>query len=265
MTGKNKYGLILDEEFKELLPPLNDKDFRKLRKSILKDGCREPLVVWEEENILVDGYHRREICEKHKRPYSIVSKSFRDRNEVKEWMIMNQISRRNLNKFQLAEVALKFKPAIAEQAKKNKSSTSRALLPNSAKAQDTRKKLAKLAGIAPSTLGRVESILLKAANPLNTKIIKQVELLRQNAPGISINSLYNEIQNSKGKKKTLKPKAKPRKLPPELAKNFARVLVKFDKDVEQKFSQKVELINFYNFMSVWAKAKWKKLVSPQKQ
>ena len=61
-------------------------------------GCRDPLVVWEEENVLVDGHHRIAICRKHGLSYSVVYRSFPDIEAVKRWMRLNQLSRRNLDK-----------------------------------------------------------------------------------------------------------------------------------------------------------------------
>lgn len=38
--------LIIDEEFKKMIPPLSEMERRQLEENIIKDGCREPLVVW---------------------------------------------------------------------------------------------------------------------------------------------------------------------------------------------------------------------------
>ena len=59
-------------------------------------GCS--LVVWEEENVLVDGHHRIAICRKHGLSYSVVYRSFPDIEAVKAWMDLNQLGRRNLSK-----------------------------------------------------------------------------------------------------------------------------------------------------------------------
>jgi len=69
-----------------------------LEESILADGCRDPLVVWEEENVLVDGHHRLAICRRHGIPYSVVYRSFSGIEAAKAWMDLNQLGRRNLSK-----------------------------------------------------------------------------------------------------------------------------------------------------------------------
>ena len=38
--------LIVDEEFKKIIPPLSEMERRQLEENIVRDGCRDPLVVW---------------------------------------------------------------------------------------------------------------------------------------------------------------------------------------------------------------------------
>jgi len=76
----------------------SDEENKLLEESILADGCRDPLVVWEEENVLVDGHHRLTICRRNGIPYSVVYRSFPNIEAVKAWMDLNQLGRRNLSK-----------------------------------------------------------------------------------------------------------------------------------------------------------------------
>jgi hypothetical protein len=76
----------------------------QLEKNIIADGCRDPLVVFN--NALVDGHNRYEICTKHDLPFSILEKDFADSGAAKLWMIDNQNGRRNLTdgwKYQLTQ------------------------------------------------------------------------------------------------------------------------------------------------------------------
>ena len=50
----------INEEFKNVMPPLTEEEYRGLEKSLLEEGCRDPLVVWGD--ILIDGHNRYEIC-----------------------------------------------------------------------------------------------------------------------------------------------------------------------------------------------------------
>jgi len=91
--------IIIDEEFKRLLPPLDEQTYLSLEQSILDYGCMNPLVLWN--NILIDGYNRYGILTKHALPYNTVSMDFASRDEVLIWIISTQISRRNLSTMQL--------------------------------------------------------------------------------------------------------------------------------------------------------------------
>ena len=109
------------EEFKNLIPPLNDSEFKELEDSILSEGCRESLIVWN--NILVDGHHRYEICTKHNIPFKVINKDFEDENEAMLWIINNQLGRRNITDFARAELALKRKEILLKQGREKQKQT----------------------------------------------------------------------------------------------------------------------------------------------
>ena len=197
---------IIDEEFKNLLPPLTPEDFEKLEKNILKDGCRDALIVWKEEKILIDGHHRHAICKKHNRKFRIEEKSFANRDEAIKWMIEHQKSRRNMNKFQWAEVILKLKPTFAAKAKANQRAGGGAVRTKSDKPVKTYKELAKLARMSPSTLQQVAFILKHADQ--NT-----IGKLRKGDAHYSINGVSEELRElieKKTTKKSVRTKAKHR-------------------------------------------------------
>ncbi len=149
---------------------LSLEEYSQLEKNIIADGCREPLVVFN--NTLVDGHNRYEICTKHDLPFSILEKDFTDTGAAKLWMIRNQFGRRNLSSFQRASLALKMKPMLAELAKENQIRKPAYSVPqNSAKQNtDTRKELAKEAGVSHDTIAKVKKIQSTATvfQPINT-------------------------------------------------------------------------------------------------
>jgi len=93
-------NIVIDEEFKGLLPQLDEETFSWLENNILEYGCREPLVLWE--NTLIDGHNRYEILKRHDLPVNTVSMEFKSRDEVIIWIISTQVSRRNLTPIQLS-------------------------------------------------------------------------------------------------------------------------------------------------------------------
>jgi N6-adenosine-specific RNA methylase IME4 len=87
--------MIIDQEFKSLNRKLNESEYKKLEASIIQEGVRDPLVLWNE--ILIDGHNRLDIATKHNISYSTINNNdLADREEVKTWIINNQLGRRNL-------------------------------------------------------------------------------------------------------------------------------------------------------------------------
>jgi len=128
--------IIVDPEFKALIPPLSVEERAQLEANLLADGCRDPLVVWvqpapepgthkcyahdegkcdlvpeddvwhcrhcehnpaQQEYVLIDGHNRYEICTRNDIEYGIEEMLFDDREAVMDWMDANQLGRRNLH------------------------------------------------------------------------------------------------------------------------------------------------------------------------
>jgi len=88
--------IIIDEEFKGLCPALSAEERKQLEKNIIEEGCRDALVIWK--NIIIDGHNRYEICIRNSIEYKTVEMDFPDRESVIDWIINNQLGRRNLTK-----------------------------------------------------------------------------------------------------------------------------------------------------------------------
>ena len=100
LGGKKLQQIIIDAEFKSLLPALDKETHRLLEENLKEQGCRDALVLWN--GILIDGYNRYEICMKHDITFNTIDKEFGSREEVLIWIISNQVSRRNLTQIQLS-------------------------------------------------------------------------------------------------------------------------------------------------------------------
>jgi hypothetical protein len=182
-------GIItIDPEFKALIPPLAPDELSQLEANILRDGCRDPLVVWD--GILIDGHNRHEICTRNGLPFETVQMPHADRSEALVWIIRNQFGRRNLPAYERARLALKMKELIAAQAKEKqkerKGDQPGATLQKSAnlKPIDTRAELAAMAGVSHDTIAKVEKIEERATPQVKAKL----------ASGeISINQAHKDI------------------------------------------------------------------------
>lgn len=180
-------ALKIDPEFAALIPAPDAEELKWLEESIKKEGCTDPLIVWN--GTIIDGHNRYNICTRLGIPFSYQEKEdLSDRNEVKAWIIERQLSRRNLTKYQKSKLALKYEPLLKEQAKERQSEAGRNKLPQiSAEAPDkreTRNKVADLAGVSRDTIARVKKIEAVADEETKQKL---------ESGQLSINKAYNSL------------------------------------------------------------------------
>lgn len=91
----NKHHYKIDPEFRDLIPPLSPTEYEELEKSILIEGCRESIYIWND--YIIDGHNRYEICLKHGLEPPVFTMSFNSREEVIVWICSVQLARRNVN------------------------------------------------------------------------------------------------------------------------------------------------------------------------
>ncbi len=91
-------------ELRGFIPALKTEELALLEQSIRQEGVRDALLVWKNdanEQLLIDGYNRYRLIGKLQAEglsvkYSIKALDFSSRDAVKDWMIINQLGRRNL-------------------------------------------------------------------------------------------------------------------------------------------------------------------------
>lgn len=93
--------IIIEQEFEKLLPPLEQEEFEALKANVAESGVRDCLLAWRKGDklILIDGHNRyRAWKELGKDPDQLpcIEMEFDDSDAVKDWMIANQLMRRNL-------------------------------------------------------------------------------------------------------------------------------------------------------------------------
>ncbi|MBT29339.1 MAG: hypothetical protein CMO01_06720 [Thalassobius sp.] len=99
-----KVQIEISSELEKLIPPLQSEEIALLKESIAEEGVRDPLLLWkspEGKDILVDGHNRFRIineleAEGVKVKYGTKFLELADFEAVKDWMIINQLGRRNL-------------------------------------------------------------------------------------------------------------------------------------------------------------------------
>jgi len=190
--------LFFDQEFKAVIPPLSAEEYEGLTQSLIKEGNRDPVVIWKETKFLLDGHNRYDICHKHNIPLKpALELSFPDRESAIVWIIDNQLNRRNLITWQRGTLVLKKEGILAAKAKERQGERTDLhpsnFRPNSdeslSKPMDRRVlgQLSKQANVGHDTMARIMYIDKRA-----TPEVKQ-ELASGN---LTINQVYQEIKNN---------------------------------------------------------------------
>ena len=88
----------LDDEIRALLPAHSEEERATLRKLIEEGGHVDHGVIgkWDGDAALIDGYHRYDICEEMGLRFPTRVIHFASRELAIQWVIDNQLGRRNL-------------------------------------------------------------------------------------------------------------------------------------------------------------------------
>ena len=178
--------LEIDKEFQQLIPPLASDELAQLESNIIQDGCRDPLVTWQDT--IIDGHNRYAICKARGLPFKVITMEFADRSHAKEWIIRNQFGRRNLPPYVRVSLALELESTIAARAKENqirKPADSVLTTLSEQNSVNTRAEIAKVANVSEGTIAKVKTIKAKASEETKDKLAKGE---------ISINKAYQETK-----------------------------------------------------------------------
>ena len=95
MDEKTIRPLKIEPQFKNLIRPLQRKEYLQLEQNLLSDGCRDPIIIWN--GVIVDGHNRYEICMRHQIPFAVIEMDFSCEAEAIAWICANQLGRRNIS------------------------------------------------------------------------------------------------------------------------------------------------------------------------
>jgi len=211
----------IDQEFQEHMHRLKADEEAQLEANLLRDGCRDALVVWKEKSLLLDGHNRHRLCEQHSIPYEVKTINLPDRQAALMWILETQLGRRNCSRFERAELALKLKPVIAAKAKENEVKAGRIHGRGGTKGcqnsdnpiakVDTKKELADKAGVSHDTIARVEYI-----NNAGDEATKE----RLRSGETSIDHEYRRLKKEQGRSQRQKLKQTPVDIPDDARVSF---------------------------------------------
>ncbi len=154
--------ITINAVLQSYIDPLTASEHAALERSLLAEGCRDALVLWN--GVLIDGHNRYAICTQHQIPFATLeNSSFESIDDVMLWIIDNHLARRSVSDFQRGVLALRKKEIvcarIAQQTVSNPAPNA-----TSARSAGTREETAQLARLSNNTMVQIEKIQ-KAATP----------------------------------------------------------------------------------------------------
>jgi len=179
----------INDVLRAYIDPLTESEYAALERSILAEGCRDALVLWED--VLVDGHNRYAICQQHSIPFKVTQNTtFKTIEDVMLWMIDNHLGRRSVSDFQRGVLALRKKDIVAARSAElanQVAAEDASIAPpepldgaaHSVKVRTSREDIARAARLSSNTISQIEKIQ-KTATP------ELVEAVR--AGTISINA-----------------------------------------------------------------------------
>jgi hypothetical protein len=177
-------NITINDELRTYVDPLTPAEYEALERSLLTEGCREALILWRD--VLIDGHNRHAICTLHGIPFRTVQNDkFESIEDVKLWMIDNQLARRSVTDFQRGLMALRKKEIMAArvvQKTDDELQTEDDQSAPFAPPWNTREEVARAARVSANTISQIERIQKAAAPEL-------VEAVRSGT--ISISSAAN--------------------------------------------------------------------------
>ncbi|MGJ7918743.1 hypothetical protein ACI48D_25145 [Massilia sp. LXY-6] len=177
-------NITINDELRTYVDPLTPAEHEALERSLLTEGCREALILWRD--VLIDGHNRYAICSQHGIPFRTVQNdSFDSIEDVKLWMIDNQLARRSVTDFQRGLMALRKKEILAArvvQKTDDELQTEADQAVPYSPPWNTREEVARAARVSANTISQIERIQKAAAPEL-------VEAVRSGT--ISISSAAN--------------------------------------------------------------------------
>lgn len=201
--------LKINPKFRDLLPPLTEDEFDGLEKAIIKEGCRHPIVIWNET--IVDGHNRYKICTKHNLKFNVTEMSFANEEEAGNWIIQDQFSQRNLEAAQRTIIALKWKKHFVEKGlekmseggKKRKEGYQNSDNLEPKNKVDAIKEVAKLAGVSHDTVHKVEQVLKKGSPELVEKMSAGEISIHAASQAVADKKVINDYYDNESKKYAL--------------------------------------------------------------
>lgn len=185
--------LRIDEELKNLLPPLTDDERSELESDIKKHGVLSPIITWN--GFIIDGHNRYEICQRNGIEIPAAKElEFANKSDVMDWVIKHQTGRRNLTRSQLVKAYSVIEEQLRKEAKIRKEAN---LKQNSdgvkfdpSEKGRTAETVAKKIGVSKNTYKAMKQIVSEGTK-------EQIERMDKGGKGNGVSAIVAEIKETK--------------------------------------------------------------------
>jgi hypothetical protein len=199
--GAVKSAITKWPELENLIPALTNDEYAQLSANIRAEGCRDPLVLWQQagEIVLVDGHNRFRICDEHREElitkfgydYKYIFRDFADVEAAKDWMINNQLGKRNLTEEWKSYLrGIQYRAEKQQQGRPKKDAEGK----TSGDGLKTAERLAELHRVSDKTIRRDEKFVevLEKITGSNDQLRKDILNRTVRLPKMELLSLENE-------------------------------------------------------------------------
>ena len=201
MQEKRLYKLKIDEEFQKLIPELTKEETDTLEELLLKEGCREPICVWND--YIIDGHNRYFLCHKNNIPFNFQEvPDLKTKEDVLDWMCANQLGRRNISeKTRMYLIGKRFNlEKKGVQGNNNATGINQYSIKEKIEKSKTSEKLAEEYNVSPVSIYRyarfanaIDNISKKESTLANRILNGQIKFTRAD-----VNNLSNQTEKDLG-------------------------------------------------------------------
>jgi hypothetical protein len=185
--------VVVEPELESLLRPLNEDESNKLTASILRGWTDESIKVWLGHNLLIDGHNRFKVWQTALKSDpdnapNIVELPFESIEDVKVWMVDNQLQRRNLNPAEVIQLMLLQSGELQKIARRNLTRGGPGSEPcTNLYKVDVIADVAKKSGVGRTTVARAKKVFDKGTPELKQQML---------AGETSIHAAYHEVKQA---------------------------------------------------------------------
>jgi hypothetical protein len=83
--------------FEGLMPPHSEDELKRLDKSIQLEGVHNPILIWRETGVIIEGHTRYRIAKKYRQKFPVKFLNFDTEEEAVMYAIDHGLGRRNLD------------------------------------------------------------------------------------------------------------------------------------------------------------------------